>query len=148
MGHKRETSSASDDLEPDVLRVASDRHEFVNTLLFRSASDRGVPAEIRQLSADFPAARLRFDAARYYREAKLNQLTAYLYEIAVRKTSLQSERHRIRSRYFFYGMLAAQAAVTIATFSLAVRERSWMWSLAAAIGVAVLSYAGFVYLTV
>jgi hypothetical protein len=111
-----------------------------------SASDRGTPALIRQLAADFAAARLRFEAARHEREAKLNQQTAYLYEVAVRKTSVESDRHRTRSRYFFFGMLAAQAAVTIATISLAVKERSWLWTVAAAIGVLALSYAAYVYL--
>ena len=109
------------------------------------AFDRRSPDDIRRLAADFSAAKLRFDVARYDRESKLNQQTAYLYEIAVRKAGWQSDRSRIRSRYFFYGMLGAQAAVTIATLSLAVRERSWMWSVAAAIGLMAVSYAGYVY---
>jgi hypothetical protein len=111
-----------------------------------SPSDRGTPPPIRQLAADFAAAHLRFEAARHEREAKLNQQKAYLYEVAVRKSSFESERHRIRSRYFFFGMLAAQAAVTIATISLAVKERSWLWTVAATIGVMALSYAAYVYL--
>lgn len=110
------------------------------------ASDRQSPADLRQLAADLSAARLRFDALRYEREARLNQQVAYLYEVAVRKAAWQSDRYRTRSKYFFYGMLAAQAAVMIATFSLAVRERSWMWSIAASIGVFAISYAGYVYL--
>jgi hypothetical protein len=109
------------------------------------ALDRRSPGDIRQLAGDFTAAELRFDAARHDREAKLNQQIAYLYEIAVRKSSWQADRHLTRSHYFFYGMLAAQAAVTIATLSLAVRERSWMWSVAAAIGLMAVSYAGYVY---
>ena len=111
-----------------------------------AATDREIPGEVRQLAADFTVAELRFDAARQDREAKLNQQSAYLYEVAVRKTSWQSDRSLIRSRYFFYGMLGAQAAVLIATFSLAVRERSWMWSIAASIGVMAMAYAGYVYL--
>ena len=110
------------------------------------ASDRQSPAEVRQLAGDFSVAKDRFEAARYDREARLNQQVAYLYEVGVRKASWQSDRHRTRSKYFFYGMLGAQAAVLIATFSLAVRERSWMWSVAAAIGVIAVSYAGYVYL--
>jgi len=111
-----------------------------------AATDRESPGEVRQLAADFTVAELRFDAARQDREAKLNQQSAYLYEVAVRKTSWQSDRSLVRSRYFFYGMLGAQAAVLIATFSLAVRERSWMWSIAASIGVLAMAYAGYVYL--
>ncbi len=111
-----------------------------------AATDRETPGEVRQLAADYTLAELRFEAARLDREAKLNQQSAYLYEVGVRKTSWQSDRSLIRSRYFFYGMLGAQAAVLIATFSLAVRERSWMWSLAASIGVMATAYAGYVYL--
>lgn len=111
-----------------------------------AATDRESPAEVRQLATDFTAAGLRFDAARHDREARLNQQTAYLYEVAVRKTSWQSDRSLIRSRYFFYGMLGAQAAVLIATFSLAVRERSGLWILAASIGTVAMTYAGYVYL--
>ena len=113
---------------------------------FYAATDRESPGEVRRLAADFAAAQFRFDASRYDREARINQQTAYLYEVAVRKTSWQSDRSLIRSRYFFYGMLAAQAAVLIATFSLAVRERSWLWVLAATIGILALFYAGYVYL--
>lgn len=109
------------------------------------ALDRRSPGDVRQLAGDFTAAELRLDAARHDREAKLNQQIAYLHEIAVRKSSWQADRHLTRSHYFFYGMLAAQAAVTIATLSLAVRERSWMWSVAAAIGLMAVSYAGYVY---
>jgi hypothetical protein len=109
-------------------------------------SDRGVPTEVRQLAGDFSAARKHFEANRHEREARLNQQTAYLYEVMVRKTDWESERHRVRSRYFFFGMLAAQAAVTIATLSLAVKERSWLWTMAATIGVLALAYAGYVYL--
>jgi hypothetical protein len=112
----------------------------------RSASDRGSPPELRLLAGDFAAAKLRFEAARQEREARVNQQTAYLYEVAVRKTAWESERHRARSFSFFFGMLGAQAAVTIASLALAVRERSWLWTVAATIGVLALLSAGYVYL--
>jgi hypothetical protein len=112
----------------------------------RSASDRGAPPELRLLAGDFAAAKKRFEAARQEREARVNQQTAYLYEVGVRKTAWESERHRARSRSFFFGMLGAQAAVTIASLALAVRERSWLWTTAATIGVLALLSAGYVYL--
>jgi hypothetical protein len=43
-------------------------------------------------------------------------------------------------------MLGAQAAVIIATFSLAARQRSYLWGLAAAAGAAAVSFALYVYL--
>jgi hypothetical protein len=57
-----------------------------------------------------------------------------LYEIQVRQSSAESDRHRVRSKQFFYGMLCAQAGVTIATLAIAVRRQSLMWGLASAAG--------------
>ncbi len=101
-----------------------------------------------QTSRDFIAARLRYTAARYDAEARLNQVIANLYELQVRKSNLDAERHHKRSQRFFYGMLAAQAAVIISTFSLAAQKRSLLWSLAAAAGAAAVSFAIYVYLFV
>ena len=57
-------------------------------------------------------------------------------------------RHHARSAKFFYGMLAAQAAVIISTFSLAAKKRSMLWSVAAAAGLAAIAFAVYVYLCV
>ena len=70
------------------------------------------------MTRDFIAARLRFTAARYDTEARLNQSIANIYELQVRKSNASAERHHRRSRKIFYGMLAAQAAVIIATGGL------------------------------
>jgi hypothetical protein len=45
-------------------------------------------------------------------------------------------------------MLAAQAAVIIATFSLATQKRNLLWGMAAAAGTAAISFAIYVYLFV
>lgn len=100
----------------------------------------------KSLARDFTAARLRYTAARYDAEARLNQAIANLYELQVHKGNIDAERHHKRSQRFFYGMLAAQAAVIISTFSLAARKRSLLWSLAAAAGAAAISFAVYVYL--
>ena len=100
----------------------------------------------KSLKRDFTAARLRYTAARYDTEARLNQAIATVYELQVRKGNLDAERHRRRSQMFFYGMLGAQAAVIIATFSLAARKRSLLWSMAAAAGVSAVFFACYVYL--
>ena len=100
----------------------------------------------KALNRDFTAAKLRYTAARYDAEARMNQAIANLYELQVRKGNMDAERHHRRSQMFFYGMLAAQAAVIIATFSLAARRRSLLWSLAAAAGVSAVFFACYVYL--
>jgi hypothetical protein len=101
-----------------------------------------------QLSAAISVARLRFNSARYDRDARYNQVLAQLYEVRVRKESFLSERHRLRSKEFFYVMLGAQTGVTIATLSLAVRRRMVLWGIAVAAGLAAISFAAYVYLFV
>lgn len=100
------------------------------------------------LKRGFTAARLRYAAARYDAEARLNQAIASIYELQVRQSNYTAERHHKRSQRFFFGMLAAQAAVIISTFSLAARKRSMLWSLAAAAGLAAIVFAIYVYLYV
>ena len=95
---------------------------------------------------DVVAARLRYTAQRYDAEARLNQAIAYIYELQVRRSNLTAERHERRSQRFFFGMLAAQAGVIIATFALAARKRNLLWSVAAAAGAAAVGFAIYVYL--
>jgi hypothetical protein len=99
-----------------------------------------------ELANDFKAAQLVYDSKRYEREARYNQAVAGLYELDVRKASLDSERHRNRSMFFFFAMLAAQGGVTIATFAIAMRRRSLPWALATLAGLAALAVGVYVYL--
>jgi hypothetical protein len=94
----------------------------------------------------FTAARLRYTSVRYETEARLNQAVANLYELQVRKSNMIAERHHQRSQRFFFGMLAAQAGVIIATFAVAARKRNLLWSLAAGAGVVAVIFALYVYI--
>ena len=98
--------------------------------------------------ASFAAARLRYTAARYDAEAQLNQGIAGIYELQIRKANLTAEKHHARSGKFFMGMLAAQAAVIIATFALAARKKNFLWSIAAGAGVLAVAFSLYVYLYV
>ena len=139
----------------DALRAARDRVEALDAAtqpvnqtidqLENQLSREGAGTQARR---DFIAARLRYTAARYDAEARLNQVIANLYEVQVRRSNLAADRYHTRSQRFFYGMLGAQAAVIIATFSLAAQKRSLLWSLAAAAGAAAISFAIYVYLFV
>jgi hypothetical protein len=97
------------------------------------------------LNRDFIAARLRYTGLRYDAESRLNQAIANLYELQVRQSNISAERHHRRSQRFFFGMLGAQAAVIISTFSIAAQKRSLLWSLAAAAGLAAVAFAIYVY---
>ena len=94
---------------------------------------------------NFTAARLRYTANRYDNEARLNQNVAGIYELQVRKNNISAERHHQRSGKFFFGMLAAQMGVIISTFAMAARQKSVLWSVAAAAGIAAVSFASYVY---
>ncbi len=93
----------------------------------------------------FAAARLRFSAARYEAEARLNQTVGYLYELEVRQSNESADHHHARSQRFFFGMLGAQAAVIIATLAMASRQRNLLWSLAAVAGLVAVALAVYVY---
>src|SRR5262249_7045374 len=98
-------------------------------------------------SASFRLAALTYDARRLRREADFNQRTAELYEVRVRRSGIESDRHRKRSELFFYSMLGAQFGVTVASLALARQRRSLLWLLAAAAGVTSLGFTGWVYVT-
>jgi hypothetical protein len=114
-----------------------------DTLLSQAANLKQMEDE---LVGSLSTARLRFDARRYHQESLYNGAVARLYEVEVRRSSGLSDRNRLRSRDFFYGMLVAQAAVTIATFSLAVKQKSFLWGLASCAGLLAISLGVYVYL--
>jgi hypothetical protein len=110
--------------------------------------DETLMAGDKSVFRNFSAARLRYTSARYDAEAKLNQSVAGIYELQVRKGNISAEHHHRRSGKFFFGMLAAQLAVIVSTFSIAARQKSFLWALAAAAGVGALSFATYVYFCV
>jgi hypothetical protein len=109
---------------------------------------KSLPAGDKAAACNLTAANMRYNAARYDAEARLNQSIANLYELQVRKANISAERHHKRSGKFFFGMLAAQAAVIVSTFAIAAQKRSFLWMLAAAAGLAAVIFAIYVYLRV
>lgn len=112
------------------------------------AAEKAIPAGDKTANHEFSAAKMRYNAARYENEARVNQAIASLLELQVRKANLSAERHHKRSGKFFFGMLAAQAAVIVSTFAIAARQRSFLWSVAAVAGLAAVVFAIYVYLRV
>ena len=110
--------------------------------------EKSLPAGDKAAARDLTAAKMRYNAARYDVEARLNQSIANLYELQVRKANISAERHHRRSGKFFFGMLAAQAAVIVSTFAIAAQKRSFLWILAAVAGLAAVIFAIYVYLRV
>jgi hypothetical protein len=91
-------------------------------------------------------ARMRLASSRYDAEAKLNQAIANGLELQVRRSNLDAEHHHLRSRFFFFGMLAAQLGVVVSTLAMAVRQRSLVWGLGAASGLVAVVSAVVIYL--
>jgi len=110
--------------------------------------EKTLPAGDKAAARDLTAAKMRFAALRYDAEARLNQNIANLLELQVRKANISAERHHKRSGKFFFGMLAAQAAVIVSTLAMAARQRNLLWTLAAAAGIAAIVFAIYVYLRV
>jgi hypothetical protein len=108
----------------------------------------GRPGTDAATKRGFVAARLGYNARRYDAEARLNQAVASLYELQVRKANQSAARHHRRSQQFFYGMLAAQTGVIVATLAIAARKRNLLWTIAAVAGLIAIAFAVYVYLFV
>lgn len=107
------------------------------------------PADARgALQRSFAVLRLRYSSMRYDTEAAINQVIAGIREVQVAQSNESAERHRRRSARFFYGMLAAQAGIIIATLAIAAQRRNLLWSIAAVAGLLAASLATYVYLWV
>ena len=100
---------------------------------------------VKEMAAGLRVAKQDFTARRYAKEAAYNQQSAVLYEILVRRTGAESDRHRTRSKNFFYAMLCAQAGVTIAALALARSRKSWFWAVAGTAGLIAVSFGAYVY---
>ncbi len=121
------------------------------TKSLNKAVDKGetlLVAGDKSVLRSFAAARLRYTAARYDAEARLNLAVAGIYELQVRQSNYSADKHRARSGKFFFGMLAAQLAVIVSTFAIAARQRSFLWSIAAAAGAAAVAFSVYVFLYV
>jgi glycyl-tRNA synthetase beta subunit len=103
---------------------------------------------VKEMAAGLRAAKQDFTARRYAKEAAYNQESAELYEIMVRRTGAESDRHRTRSKNFFYAMLCAQAGVTVAAFALARSQKNWFWAVAGTAGLIAISFGAYVYVAI
>jgi hypothetical protein len=150
--HALEAEEPADVLNSLLIKISTDQIEVA--LRFARDRAKAYDALVAPLRAKIehaeggPARRLRFNASRYDHEAQLNAVIARLLELEVRRINLSAERHHLRSQRFFFGMLAAQAGVIVATFALAARQRNLLWIIAAGAGLIAVVFALYVYLYV
>ena len=136
-----------------ALQAARDRAREFDAALLPSGQaleqmEKALPAGDKAAARNLTAARMSFGSLRYDAEARVNQGIANLLELQVRKANISAERHHRRSGKFFFGMLAAQAAVIISTLAMAARQRNLLWTVAAAAGLAAIAFAIYVYVRV
>jgi hypothetical protein len=104
-------------------------------------------AAFDRLDTSFRAAAMDYEARRYRQESAFNRRAAEAYEVRVRRSGVESDRHRERSKRFFYSMLLAQVGATVSALALARAQRSLLWLLATVVGVVSLAFTGYVYLS-
>jgi hypothetical protein len=121
-------------------------HEFAAAVRDAGSNSGDARAGLKALAASVSAMRQDFTARRYAQEARYNQEAAELYEVQVRRAGVDSERHRNRSKNFFYAMLCAQAGVTVASLALARSRQSFFWAIAGSAGLLAIALGGYVYL--
>jgi hypothetical protein len=140
--------------------VQSDKPEAEVDAAVKAADDKTLAATLqstRDQARNFDAALVPANAVFAQLEKSLppgdksaaRDLTAAgMLELQVHKANISAERHHKRSQKFFFGMLAAQAAIIVSTFAMAARRRNLLWTLAAVAGLAAIVFAIYVYLRV
>lgn len=103
------------------------------------------PDATRSQARGLAAACMRLESLRYEQDSHYNSTVAQLKELQVRLSNQHAERHHLRSKWFFFGMLAAQLAVILATFALALKRRSLVWGLATSLGMCAVGFGVYVY---
>lgn len=115
----------------------------ITKAIFAAIASRPIGPETTALQAS----QMEVEQRRYRIEAALNQHLGFLYEVRVKTSARESDRHRIRSDYFFYAMLVGQAGATLAALALARKRQSGLWLLAGSIGLVSVAFGAYVYLT-
>ncbi|HLW66976.1 MAG TPA: DUF4337 family protein [Gemmataceae bacterium] len=130
---------------PEAAEQDSDWKEVRTAAASLSRSQRAASENSHRLYRDYKSASDSYTARRYDKEANYNRATATVAEILVRKSGYESDRHRDRSKFFFYAMLLAQGGVTISTLALAIKRGSLLWGVASLAGLLAISFAAYVY---
>jgi hypothetical protein len=136
----REAEASWDPLGAELERIA-----VASVAAAEKASGDDARARAAEAGAT-QAARYEAEYRRYRTEATLNQRLGFLYEVRVKTSTAQSDRHRERSKNFFYAMLAGQVGATVASLGLARQRNSALWAVAGIAGVVAVVFGVYVYL--
>ena len=143
-GHRRR-AIGRERLSGDVANEIPNWRSSVGDKPTRRTAADDAAAAVKDMLHSVRAAKQDFTARRYAKEADLQPGIGRTVRNLVRRTGAESDRHRTRSRNFFYAMLCAQAGVTVAAFALARSRKSWFWAVAGMAGVVAISFGAYVY---
>lgn len=128
-------------------KEAVDVESYFTEELTQARQQGSGPNATRDDRAAATAHRYEIESRRYKAEATANQWVGFLYEVRVKTSTAESERHRQRSENFFFAMLAAQVGGVVSSLALARKRRSVLWLVAGLAGLAAVGFGAFVYLT-
>ena len=144
-------NKAIDDAEKFVEQTDKEWKPFVDEaakiVQMQSGMKADVPDDERKKkaanAAASQAAGFELEQRRYRGESFLNQGVAFLYEIRVKVSSAESDRHRTKSQSLQMAMLVAQIGAVAASLALARRKGVSLWLVAGLIGVAAVGFGGY-----
>jgi hypothetical protein len=89
------------------------------------------------------AAGFELEQRRYRGESFLNQGVAFLYEIRVKVSTAESDKHRKKSQTLGYAMLVAQIGAVASSLALARKKGASLWVVAGLIGLVAVGFGGY-----
>jgi hypothetical protein len=110
--------------------------------------DASPDAEVRKRALNATAATAagyELEQRRYRAESRLNQGIGFLYDIRVKVSTAESDKHRRKSVSLGYAMLVAQIGAVAASLALSRRKGFSMWLVAGLIGVVAIGFGGYAF---
>ncbi len=141
--YEKAVEQVDKDWDPIIKAAASLVQKEAN--IKSDASDEERKAKAMNATAA-QATGFELEQRRYRAESFMNQGIAFLYEIRVKVSTAESDKHRRKSQHFFYAMLAAQIAAVISSLALARQKMSVLWLFASFIGLASIGIGAYVLL--
>ncbi|MBY0459161.1 MAG: hypothetical protein K2V38_17640 [Gemmataceae bacterium] len=89
------------------------------------------------------AAGFDLEERRYRAESRMNQGIGFLYEIRVKVSSAESDKHRKKSEFLTYAMLVAQIGAVASSLALARKQKNVLWLFAAMVGLVAVGVGGY-----
>ncbi|HUR52515.1 MAG TPA: hypothetical protein VMZ71_00150 [Gemmataceae bacterium] len=92
------------------------------------------------------AAGFELEQRRYRAESRLNQGVGFLYDVRVKVSTAESDKHRRKSQHLSYAMLVAQIGAVAASLALSRKKGMSLWFFAGIIGIVAIGFGGYAFL--